>query len=110
MSVLETVLVFGVIPAGVVALLALLIFTPSLARKPRYRPGRPWEFAPVWYVPHPVADSPAEAATREPLGAGPTAQAQLPAAVGRQLPPGHAPASVLDAPVKTAKGGAHGSW
>lgn len=56
MSVVQTVLVFVGIPAGIIAFLALAVFGKSLVRQPnRYRPGRPWDFAPSWYVPHPDA-------------------------------------------------------
>jgi len=94
MSVLEIALIYGAIPAGFVALVALLIFVPNAARAQRYRPGRPWPHDPVWYIPHPQPDVSA------PAGARP-----------RELParPGGPPASVLDE-VATAKGGAHGSW
>ncbi len=56
MTVVETVLVYIGIPAGITALLALMVFGRSLAHQPnRYRPGRPWKFEPVWFVPHPDA-------------------------------------------------------
>lgn len=101
MSVLQIVLVFGAIPAGFVAVIALLIFVPSAARAPRYRPGRPWRHDPVWYVPHPLAESPdGEPGDHRMLGAGGRA---------RELPAADAPASVLDE-AATARGGAHGSW
>lgn len=56
MSVWQTLLVFVGIPAGVVALVALAVYGKSIVRQPnRYRPGRPWNYAPSWYVPHPDA-------------------------------------------------------
>jgi hypothetical protein len=105
-SVLETALVYGAIPAGIVAVLALLVFGPSLARSPRYRPGRPWDYDPVWYIPHPEERPPAEVGGPRQLGVGSTAE--LPGTVGEPVDT-HPPASVLDE-VTTAKGGAHGSW
>ncbi|MGH3455299.1 MAG: DUF5130 family protein [Nocardioidaceae bacterium] len=42
MSTLEALLVFVGIPAGLFALIALLVVAPSLARGPRYRPGVTW--------------------------------------------------------------------
>jgi hypothetical protein len=55
-TVVQTVLVFGAIPLGVVALLTLAVYGKSLVRQPnRYRPGRPWDYPPSWYVPHPDA-------------------------------------------------------
>ena len=56
MTVVQTVLVFGAIPLGVIALLTLAVYGKSLIRQPnRYRPGRPWDYPPSWYVPHPDA-------------------------------------------------------
>ena len=52
MNVAETILVFVGIPLAVVLLLALLIFLPG-RKRPRYKPGQPWNYAPVWYEPHP---------------------------------------------------------
>jgi len=53
-TVVQTVLVFVGIPAGITALLFLAVYGRSLVGQPnRYRPGRPWTFAPSWYVPHP---------------------------------------------------------
>lgn len=55
-TVVQTVLVFGGIPLGVIALLTLAVYGKSLVRQPnRYRPGKPWTFPASWYVPHPDA-------------------------------------------------------
>jgi hypothetical protein len=53
-SVVETILIFVVIPLGVVLLFALLILVPGRVRKARYKPGQAWEYPPVWWEPHPV--------------------------------------------------------
>ena len=54
MNVAETILVFAGIPLAIIAVMALLIFGPAARnRRPRYKPGQPWEHAPVWYEPHP---------------------------------------------------------
>lgn len=56
MSVVQTVLVFVCIPAGIVTFLTLAVYGKSIVRQPnRYRPGRPWEYPASWYVPHPDA-------------------------------------------------------
>lgn len=56
MSFVETFLIFAVIPAAIIAVLGIGSFGTSLLhRGGRYRPGRPWEYRPVWYVPHPHA-------------------------------------------------------
>lgn len=44
----HTVLVFVGIPALILAVLALLVFAPSIADGPRYRPGLSWWAPPVW--------------------------------------------------------------
>jgi hypothetical protein len=55
-SIIQTVLVFVGIPALVIALIAFGVYGKSLLHQPnRYRPGRPWNFQPSWYVPHPDA-------------------------------------------------------
>ena len=53
MNVAETILVFVGIPLAVVLLLALLIYLPGGRKRTRYKPGQPWDHAPVWYEPHP---------------------------------------------------------
>jgi hypothetical protein len=54
MTVIETVLVFGAIPLGIIALIAFAVYGRSALHQPnRYRPGRPWPYRPEWYVPHP---------------------------------------------------------
>jgi hypothetical protein len=58
-TVVQTLLVFVGIPAGIVLLIFLAVYGRSMTRQPnRYRPGKPWDYAPSWYVPHPeVVDS-----------------------------------------------------
>jgi hypothetical protein len=53
-SVVETILVYAVIPLAVVGLFAVLTLIPGRAKKARYKPGQPWDHAPVWWEPHPV--------------------------------------------------------
>ena len=56
MSVVETLLVFAGIPLGIILVLFVGVYGRSMARQPnRYRPGRPWDYEPTWYVPHPDA-------------------------------------------------------
>jgi hypothetical protein len=52
-TVAETILVFVGVPLAIIALLALLIYLPGGRKRPRYKPGQPWDHAPVWYEPHP---------------------------------------------------------
>jgi hypothetical protein len=52
LSVLSTFLVFVGIPLGVIAVVATLVFARSDKGHPsrRYRPGRPYDFQPIWYL------------------------------------------------------------
>ncbi len=53
-TVAETILVFAGAPLAVILVLALLTIAPGVRnRRPRYKPGQPWDHAPVWYEPHP---------------------------------------------------------
>ena len=108
MSVIETVLIYGVIPLAVFLLFAALTLIPGRGKdKTRYRPGQPWEHEPVWYEPHPEAagvhggghgDEHGDGHGRPGLGA--TAAA---------LTIGESPHEVA-APRRTAAGGARGTW
>ncbi|MEP6853165.1 MAG: hypothetical protein ABJA87_10985 [bacterium] len=51
--VARTVLVFVGIPLALVLLLVVGVYGRTLVHQNRYRPGRPWTYPPVWYVPHP---------------------------------------------------------
>ncbi len=77
MTVAETILVFVGIPLALYVLLALLIFLPGGRRRSRYKPGQPWNHAPVWYEPHPEhapapGHGPAPAAGAAAIGGGST--------------------------------------
>jgi hypothetical protein len=43
------VLIYVVVPLGIFAVIALLSVLPSALRRPRYRPGRPWQHDPMWF-------------------------------------------------------------
>jgi hypothetical protein len=54
-TVAETILVFAGAPLAVVLLLALWTLGPGVRnRRPRHKPGQPWNHDPIWYEPHPV--------------------------------------------------------
>ena len=56
MTVAETLLVFAGVPLLIIAILAVLTLRPDKGHKRlRYKPGQPWEHAPVWYEPHPAS-------------------------------------------------------
>ena len=93
MSVIETLLVFGGIPLAVVLLVWLLVYAASgRHRTPRYRPGRPFVFEPVWFL----AAQPGDANGRSTPAIGGTA--------AREIAPG--PGAVTPG----VKGGARGTW
>ena len=60
MSVVSTVLIFVIIPAAVVAVIFGLSRAGSNTDRPsrRYRPGRPYDFAPIWFLASPERVSP----------------------------------------------------
>jgi hypothetical protein len=87
-TVLQTIAVYALIPAGIYLLFTLLTLWPRLARAPRYRPGQPWNYEPVWWSGNPRAlEQAAEEPTRPAVTTG-----------------------VEPDPAITAKGGARGSW
>jgi hypothetical protein len=49
MSAIETTAIFLGIPLGVAAVIAFLVFLPSIVSGPRYRPGRPWTATASWF-------------------------------------------------------------
>jgi Tfp pilus assembly protein PilV len=82
-SLVETVLVFVVIPAGIYGVVALLTLRVRASKTPRYRPGQDWDHPPVWW-------------TANPDGAAHPVQVD-----GEESVAAHA---------RTAWGGARGSW
>jgi hypothetical protein len=53
-TVVETILVFAGAPLALIAVMAALTLRPGKGQKRlRYKPGQPWDHAPVWYEPHP---------------------------------------------------------
>ena len=55
MSISNTALVFLVIPAAIITVVASLVFAGSdrTRRTKRYRPGRPYDFQPIWFLASP---------------------------------------------------------
>jgi hypothetical protein len=84
MSVVQTILVFVLIPAGGYGVIALLTVWPAFARGPRYRSGEPWTYDPVWWSASGVVDP---RQTGRPDESTPT-----------------------DPSLRTARGGARGNW
>jgi hypothetical protein len=42
-------LYYVVIPLGMFLVIAFLAALPSMLRRPRYRPGKPWKHDPLWF-------------------------------------------------------------
>jgi len=62
MTVVETLLIFLGIPLGAILIVSFAVYGRSTLQAPnRYRPGKPWPYAPAWYLPHPDALSDAVA-------------------------------------------------
>jgi len=104
MTVLETVLVFVGIPLGVFGLVAVLVYGASARGFPRYRPGRSFNVAPVWFLAAPpTADR--SASGRPALTSGRPA---LTSGRGTAESIGAAPSDAVEH--TGPKGGACGSW
>jgi hypothetical protein len=85
-NVVQTALIFIGIPLAIATVFAVAVYGRSEIHQPnRYRPGRPWSYPPVWYLPH------ASVLESQPDG-------------GRQAIEGS------PQPVITAEGGASGEW
>ena len=89
MSVVETMAVFVGIPALVIVAVAGLVYLSGFRSSRRYRPGRWFEFTPVWFVSSPdLVTGTSGSEDRPAITRGPSSE---PAGAGR-------------------KGGARGSW
>ena len=85
-SVWQTILVYAGIPLVIYGLLAVLSMGRRAARPARYRPGQPWTYPPAWWMANPAGlghDSPQSDGGR---------------------------GEAAGTPVRTARGGARGSW
>jgi hypothetical protein len=115
MTVLETALVFVGIPLAIMGVLALFTLGVGGNRAPRYRPGQPFEFTPVWFLAAPPVNRtlqvPAQARPGRPEVRTLPA---LGARRARALPAGSSaePPAAQETPVRTSgpKGGARGNW
>jgi hypothetical protein len=108
MPVIETVLIYGVIPLAVFVVLALLTLLPGRGKdRTRYRPGQPWTADPVWYEPHPDAAGGHGADPHANSHPAPSLGGTAAALTIGEHP--HEPQQP-DAPRRTAAGGARGTW
>jgi hypothetical protein len=79
LSPTETTLIYVGIPAAITLLITVLVFAPDGRNRRRYRPGRPFDFVPVWFLSSP--EQLAEPSTTRALPTG----AQPPALAGGDL-------------------------
>ncbi len=118
MSIVQTTLIFAGIPIVATLLVTAMIYARSAERGPRYRPGGPWPYEPVWYLPHPDHSGPVS--SMHPSGPAHTGhRAALPAgelagagqhAAGRHHAGARAAITGRVAEPVTASGGASGEW
>lgn len=110
MSVLETVLIYGVVPLAIVLLFAAATLFPGRSKdRTKYRPGQPWPHDAVWYEPHPDVPGVVGGHAEDAPGAGhaaPRVGATASALAIGQRP--YVPES--DTVRRTAAGGARGTW
>jgi hypothetical protein len=55
----ETLLIFAGIPLAVIGIVYALVYASGAHKAKRYRPGRPYNYAPVWFLSRPETDGPA---------------------------------------------------
>jgi hypothetical protein len=75
LTITETVLVFVGIPAAVIAIIYGLVYGGSAARSKRYRPGRPFNPTPVWFVANKQTTGVGASSSAHEIAAGSTAHA-----------------------------------
>jgi len=52
-SIVETILIYALIPAAIYGVVALITLRSKFAGTPRYRPGQAWEYPPMWWSGNP---------------------------------------------------------
>jgi hypothetical protein len=100
MSPIETALIFVGAPATITAALAGLVYGASSRRSPRYRPGRPFAYAPVWFL---AAERTAALERHAAEGGHAAIEARYQAGQGRTP-------ALTGSPAPQRKGGARGTW
>lgn len=53
MNIVETILVFALIPLAIYGAVSLATLRSKFAGTPRYRPGQDWEHPPLWFSANP---------------------------------------------------------
>jgi hypothetical protein len=86
-NLVETILVFAVIPFAIYGVVGLATLRSKFAGTPRYRSGQPWEHPPMWW-------------SANPDGVGSS----------HLVTGGHSGADSAAPSGTTARGGASGNW
>jgi hypothetical protein len=115
LTVLQTVLVFVGIPLAVVLLIYVLVFAGSSASSKRYRPGRPYNQTPVWYIANkPGASAVAATSARQITGGSGSAAHALSGGTESSAAEGHGASDRDGGNLETVgygeTGGASDSW
>jgi hypothetical protein len=105
LSIFETLVIFVGIPAVVIALVAGLVYGGSARRARRYRPGRPFDFTPVWFL-----AAPEQLHTEAPSLNGRTLHGADHGADLQALPAGDAVVASAAPAVPDVTGGASDRW
>jgi hypothetical protein len=100
MTPIQTVLWFAGAPLAIIFSLAALVYGASARRAPRYRPGRPFAYRPVWFV----------AAEHAPALDGRAAPGEHAAVEARHTAGELTAGTRTAAPAAQGKGGARGNW
>lgn len=61
----QDLLIFVGIPLAVITLIFALVYLSGSRSAKRYRPGREYSYAPVWFLARPETDGPAAATGKE---------------------------------------------
>ena len=106
MTIIETVLIYAGIPALIIAVIVGLVYLGDMRRggDKRYRPGRPFEFRPVWFLSAPEHTTGAGSSDHKVLTSGGTPAALPAGASARDEWPGTEPAQ------QSTTGGASDRW
>jgi hypothetical protein len=88
LSIFRTLLIFAIIPLAIIGVVAALVASGNTRSRParRYRPGRPYDFKPIWFLASPSQVTPT-------VGGKPSTAPELPVGVledatGMQVRPG----------------------
>ncbi len=67
----QDLLIFVGIPLAVIVIIFALVYASGSRGAKRYRPGRPYHFAPVWFLAKPESDGPSPSGFTAALEAAP---------------------------------------